>query len=276
MLLVNKMEMKLKSACFLPAVRGRRVLTPWLAVGFSLMNASATGFVRRGPGPQRAVIASCGVIGPFGQETSACLWAQGQVAMLSSPLACFCSKHRSFLCHTGPCCSLYWGAQGGGGGQWPAMVAKPTVRWSRFMEDNPALQLYQHLVPGFVMVQKLWSWGDVFTKVVALVETFTWWQLLGHFWIGHFSPRRESGCATVSGSSAVPVDHATEQLVVTHQALHAGRGANWSSFLTTSARRSMRPGQVCQWAASSPGLLVPLDPCFSLWSVQALAQMWHL
>lgn len=50
-----------------------------------------------------------------------------------------------------------------------------------------------------------------------------------------FSPRCESSCATPSGSSAVPLDHAAEC-----QPLHAGRGANWSSFLTASAQRSER------------------------------------
>lgn len=48
--------------------------------------------------------------------------------------------------------------------------------------------------------------------------------------MGLFLPRRESGCVTASGSSAVPVDHAAE-----HQPLHAGRGANWSMFRTASA-----------------------------------------
>lgn len=52
--------------------------------------------------------------------------------------------------------------------------------------------------------------------------------------MGFFSPRRESSCAAVSGSSAVPVDRAAE-----HQPLPAGGGANWSSFLTISAGRSM-------------------------------------
>ena len=52
--------------------------------------------------------------------------------------------------------------------------------------------------------------------------------------MGLFSPRHESGCATASGSSAVPIDRAAE-----HQPLHAGRGANWSSFLTASAQSSV-------------------------------------
>lgn len=53
--------------------------------------------------------------------------------------------------------------------------------------------------------------------------------------MGLFSARCESGCATASGSSAVPVDRAAE-----HQPLHAGRAAKWSSFFTAPARRSMR------------------------------------
>lgn len=77
MLLVNKMGMKLKSACFLPAVRGRQVTSPWPAVSFSLADASAAGFIREGLGPQLAVVVSCGDRGPFGLETLVCLWAQG-------------------------------------------------------------------------------------------------------------------------------------------------------------------------------------------------------
>lgn len=51
--------------------------------------------------------------------------------------------------------------------------------------------------------------------------------------MGLFSPWRETGCLTASGSSAVPVDRAAE-----HQPLHAGRGANWSRFLTASAEEA--------------------------------------
>lgn len=55
---------------------------------------------------------------------------------------------------------------------WPMVVAEPSVGWSRCTADSPALQLCQHLTPGFVMMQKLWLWGDVCSKMVAVMETF--------------------------------------------------------------------------------------------------------
>lgn len=90
-LLVSKMEMKPKRACFLPAIEGRLVTSPRPGLSFSLADASAAGFARCVPGPQLAVV-SCGDRGPFGLEISMCLWAQEHVDMLSCPLACLCSK----------------------------------------------------------------------------------------------------------------------------------------------------------------------------------------
>lgn len=97
MLLVNKMEMKLKSACLLPAVGGRLVASPQPGLSFSLADASAAGFIRWRPGLQLAVVSSYGDRGPFGLEISVYLWAQEQVDMLSCPLACLCPKIQALL-----------------------------------------------------------------------------------------------------------------------------------------------------------------------------------
>lgn len=77
MLLVNKMETKLQSACFLPAVWGRQVTSLWPVGSFSLANASAASFVRWELVPELTAVVSCGDRGPFGLEISVCLWAQG-------------------------------------------------------------------------------------------------------------------------------------------------------------------------------------------------------
>lgn len=130
-----------------------------------------------GSSAQLTVVVSCGDRGPFGLEILLCLWVQGEVDMLCSPLECLYPKYRSFPCQVGPCCSLYWGAQGGEEGQWRLCCGQwwwlnPLWGWSCCLADSPALQLCQHLMPSSVMVQKLWPWGDVCSKMVALMETF--------------------------------------------------------------------------------------------------------
>lgn len=164
-MLVSKMEMKPKSACFLPAIEGRLVTSPRPGLSFSLADASAAGFIRCVPGPQLAVV-SCGDRGPFGLEISMCLWAQEHVNMLSCPLACLCSKNTGpSPCQGGPCCSLYWRTQAGGEGQWSLCCGW----WLNTLWDVYAAQ---HLTHGFVMVQKLQLWVDICGQMVALMGTF--------------------------------------------------------------------------------------------------------
>lgn len=58
------------------------------------------------------------------------------------------------------------------------VVAELSVGRLHCTMDIPALQLCQHLTPGFVTGLKLWLWVNICSKVVALMETFMWWQLL--------------------------------------------------------------------------------------------------
>lgn len=91
--------------------------------------------------------------------------------------------------------------------------------------------------------------------------------------MGLFSPRHESSCATVSGSSrAMPPDHAADHAACRQRSqleehaaeLRTGGLHSRPSRLPLTARAAGQPGQFCQRGGSSPGLPLPLNPCFSL------------
>lgn len=55
---------------------------------------------------------------------------------------------------------------------WPVVAAEPSGGGHIARRAAQLFKMCQRLTLSFLMVQKLWPWGDVCSKMVALMETF--------------------------------------------------------------------------------------------------------
>lgn len=153
--------------------------------------------------------------------------------------------------------------------------------------SSPAVPLSSHglqgdvlpfSMPGCVTAQNPWPWGPVCSCMAALLETWAWWQLLGHLCVGFFSPSHERGWVAGPGSSVVPVYHVSVTTSGNAAALASRKGSQLDQLPRCISPRWGAQGRwTCEstspWppstgcsatAGSTPCLPPPPGPCLGL------------